>query len=128
MELPELGTYEEQKLRETLGFGPEWGWDKGVTFDPGFARFKLNNKGLLADGSIEPLNANYQALIAPNGNSRLQVNGIIDPVKLAYEAQLRQNGDYSVNANMPLMKGLLSLEAGRANDDNRYRLQYQRNF
>lgn len=127
MELPNLGTADEQSLRDQFALGPEWGWDKGLIYNPDFARFKLNHKGLLANGEINN-NTNYQAFLSPKGDSRLQLNGTIDPLKLQYEAMLRQNGDYSMKGNMPVMKGLLSLEAGRNNDANNYRLQYQRNF
>lgn len=128
MDLPDLGT-SDPNLRDQLGLGPEWGWDKGIIYNPEFARFKLNHKGLLANGEIND-NINYQALLSPNGNSHLQLNGMVDPLKLQYEAMLRQNGDYALRGNMPLMKGLLSLEAERNddNDSNRLRLQYQRNF
>jgi hypothetical protein len=128
MELPNLGTADQLKVREMLGLGPEWGWDSGVTYDPGFAKFKLNQKGLLADGNIEPLNANYQAFLSPNGDSHLQLNGMIDPLKLQYEAMLRQNGDLSLKGGMPAMKGLLSGTFDRTNDANNFRLQYERNF
>lgn len=126
MDLPDLGT-SDPNLRDQLGIGPEWGWDKGITYNPDFARFKLNHKGLLANGEINP-NTNYEAFLSPNGDSRLQLNGMIDPLKLQYEAMLRQNGDYALKGNLPLMKGLLSLEAARNEDANNYRLQYQRNF
>jgi hypothetical protein len=121
MELPNLGTPEP-----ILGNG-EWGWDKGLIYDPGFARFKLNQKGLLAEGNIDPLNAQYQAFLSP-GNSHFKLNGMVDPLKLQYEAMVHQNGNYGIKGAMPLLKGLLSLEADRNNDMNNYRLQYERKF
>lgn len=126
MELPDLGT-SDQGLREHLGLGPEWGWDKGITYDPGFAKFKLNNKGLRASGNIDPLNMQYDAMLSP-GDSRLNLNGSIDPLKLQYALKLKQNGDIGLRGSVPLMGGQLNLNADRENDMNKYYLQYQRSF
>lgn len=126
MELPNLGT-PDPNLREQLGIGPEWGWDRGLIYNPEFARFKLNHKGLLANGQINP-NTNYEAFLSPNGDSRLQLNGMVDPLKIQYEAMLRQNGDIGLKGSMPMMKGLLSGAFDRTNDMNNFRLQYERNF
>lgn len=127
MELPNLGSPEGQKVRDMLGLGPEWQWDNGVVYDPGFARFKLNQKGLLASGEIDPLNMQYQAMLAPNGNSRLQVNGMIDPLKLQYQGVLNEGG-YGISASMPLLKGLISLEAQRHNDEDSAKIMFKKEF
>jgi len=127
MELPELGSPEDLKLRETLGLGPQWQWDDGIVYDQGNVRFKANQKGLRATGNIEPLNMGYDLMLSPN-DSRINLEGMIDPLKLKYGLSMRQNGDIGLRAGMPLAGGQLNLNADRQNDLNKYYLQYQRSF
>lgn len=106
--------------------GTEWGFDKGITYNPGYSQFKLNDKGLDAKGQINPLGLNYDLLLGPQ--SQLNISGNIDPLRAKYAAALREGGNYGINLSTPLGDGNLSFEANRDNGNRAYWLRYGVNF
>lgn len=103
-----LDEYREktEKLKEILG--PDWGWDKGITYDSGFADLLLNHKGLNARGNIPALNMNYDAFLGDD--SQLRFDGTYDPLGLNYDGVLREAGDFGLNASMDLLGGTLGVD------------------
>ncbi len=110
-----------EKIQQMIG--PDWGWNKGLTYDPAFAQFRLNQKGLNMDGEVDPLNMSYDLRLG--GDSRLNLNGTYDPMNLSYGANIGEGGNFGLNASMPLLGGTLGFEANRQDDNNQYWLRYR---